>query len=58
MQKRGADGVLVHAQVMCQDKRHLNGMVDVGLAGAAPLVSVVLCGKAVRPVHLLATVFV
>ena len=47
MEKRGADGVLVHVKVVGEDERHLDGVVDVGFAGAATLVAVELGGEAI-----------
>ena len=58
VEKRRADGVLVHAQVVRQDERHLDGVVDVRLAGAATLVAMVLGGEAIGTLDLLAPLLV
>ena len=47
-----ADDVLVHVQVVGEDERHLDGVVDVGLAASALLVLVELGGEAVGLVDL------
>ena len=48
VEQGGADGVLVHVEVLGQDQRHLDGVVDVGLARAPLLVAVEVCRKLVR----------
>ena len=55
MQKGRADGVLVHVEVLGEDEGHLDGVVDVGLSGAAALVAVEVRGKAVGALGLLHT---
>ena len=53
MEQGGADGVLVHAEVLGEDERHLNGMVDVRLARAPALVAVIVGCEAIRTGNLL-----
>ena len=52
MQERGADGVLVHVEVLAEDEGHLDGVVDIGLARAAALVAVVVGRKVIGAVDL------
>ena len=52
VQERGADGVLVHVEVLAEDEGHLDGVVDVGLARATALVTVVVGRKVVGAVDL------
>ena len=58
VEQGGADGVLVHAQVVSQDEGNLDGVVDVGLARAAALVLVEVGGKAIGAVDLLASLLI
>ena len=52
VEKRRADGVLVHVEVLAEDEGHLDGVVDVGLARATALVAVVVGREVVGTVDL------